>query len=151
MKKIQNLSRNVSLFIIIILQQSMVAGPVISSLISDSLHLIDLYIAYHIQQKQDFFHVAVQQNNKQALIYGLVQQNSHTLLNIQDEEGNTPLHYAAENNSVSTVNLLLLGGASPTIRNKNNEMPFDIAAQQLQSSKILKKLSPQIKSKKYRK
>ena len=150
MKKIQILSHKILLATLIFAQQSMVAGPVISSLITDSLHMIDLYIAYHIEQKPDFFHIAVQTNNKQALIYGLVQSNSNKLVNAQDEQGNTPLHYAAEGNSISTVDLLLFNGASPAILNKDNKYPCDIAAQRLESDKIIKRLSPRSKFKKHR-
>ena len=49
--------------------------------------------------------------------------------NVTDAEGNTPLHWAARENSDPTViEVLLNGGADPMIRNGNGEFPLHRAA-----------------------
>ncbi len=44
----------------------------------------------------------------------------------KDNEGNTPLHLAAERGHGRTVRLLLDNGANATIRNNAGERPLDL-------------------------
>ena len=50
-------------------------------------------------------------------------------LNIQDNEGNTPLHYAVENNAVDTLSCLLKAGANTSILNNDQNGPIHLAVQ----------------------
>lgn len=49
------------------------------------------------------------------------------LLNVQDGEGATPLHWAAQWQDLSVVAVLMDLGADPTIRDKNGHTPTDFA------------------------
>ncbi|XP_007945544.1 transient receptor potential cation channel subfamily A member 1 [Orycteropus afer afer] len=51
------------------------------------------------------------------------------VLNAMDNYGNTPLHWAAENNQVTSVTFLLIRGANPNLRNNNMMAPLHIAVQ----------------------
>ena len=137
---------NLLLIYLFSLQQSIFSGPVISRAIDDSLHAIEFFINDYIeQQKKDLLFYAILSNDKKTLKQ-FVNSNNQKLLNTGDNAGNTSLHYAAESKSVSTINLLLLSGANPSIRNNNKELPFDIAMQSRQSEKIIEKLSPESKN-----
>ena len=126
------------------LQQSILSGPVVST----TLHAIESFINDYIeQQKKDILFYAILSNDKKTL-RRVIDQNNRSLLNSRDNAGNSSLHYAAESKSESTVNLLLLAGANPSIRNNNQELPFDIALQSQQSAEIIEKLSPASKNKK---
>jgi len=48
-------------------------------------------------------------------------------LNIQSNDGSTPLHIAAFKNNHQTVKYLLELGASPSIFNKARQLPVDVA------------------------
>lgn len=48
-------------------------------------------------------------------------------VNATDEEGWTPLHFAAETGEMTMVEALLAGGADAAIRNKDGETPEDVA------------------------
>lgn len=51
-------------------------------------------------------------------------------VNIQDFEGNTPLHIACANENVAAVRKLLQAGADPTIKNfKQNSNTLDIVSE----------------------
>lgn len=50
-------------------------------------------------------------------------------LNVMDDYGNTPLHWAAEKNQVESVKFLLSQGANPNLRNRNMMAPLHIAVQ----------------------
>jgi ankyrin repeat protein len=45
-------------------------------------------------------------------------------VNVQDDRGKTPLHYAATWRNLSTVGLLLLGGADPNIKDNSGKTPL---------------------------
>jgi ankyrin repeat protein len=47
--------------------------------------------------------------------------------NIQDLEGDTPLHNAAYWGNVDVVRLLLVYGADPTVKDKDGKTPLDLA------------------------
>ena len=53
-----------------------------------------------------------------------------TLIDIQDEMGRTPLHFAAGNGEEKMVSFLLDKGADPLIQDDNGETPADAARQQ---------------------
>jgi len=46
-------------------------------------------------------------------------------LDVQDEEGNTALHHAAEYGQTEAIEALLAAGANPTIRNKKGQTPYE--------------------------
>jgi cytohesin len=48
--------------------------------------------------------------------------------NIQDENGETPLHYAAWEGRLKVVKLLLEHGADPNVQDKDGETPLHLAA-----------------------
>ncbi len=50
-------------------------------------------------------------------------------LDVQDEYGNTPLHYAILNQDVTMLNLLVENKASLNIRNNENKYPLNLAMQ----------------------
>ncbi|MBA3954644.1 ankyrin repeat domain-containing protein [Candidatus Dependentiae bacterium] len=54
--------------------------------------------------------------------------------NAQDIRGNTPLHKAILNGSLSRVNVLLLGGAKHLIKNNCNKSPFNLIEDELAST-----------------
>ncbi len=47
--------------------------------------------------------------------------------NLQDIDGNTPLHLAARQRHSRTVDVLLSAGADPLIRNNDDKTPRDVA------------------------
>ncbi|WP_419906203.1 ankyrin repeat domain-containing protein [Hoeflea sp.] len=47
--------------------------------------------------------------------------------NARDEEGRTPLHWAAAFGTAETVTALLDAGADPNARDEDDETPFDFA------------------------
>lgn len=53
--------------------------------------------------------------------------NSGIDANVKDENGNTPLHYAAINNYVLLSQLLLDYGADPRIDNQAGQTPYGLA------------------------
>ena len=48
-------------------------------------------------------------------------------INAVDNEGNNCLHYAVEGNNINLLKKLLVRGADKTIRNKENQLPIDLA------------------------
>lgn len=61
-------------------------------------------------------------------------------LNVQDNEGNTALHYAVENNAVDALSCLLKAGANMSILNGDQNGPIHLAVQ-LNCIKILQVFS----------
>lgn len=57
----------------------------------------------------------------------LVARSPKPLVDMQNLEGNTPMHIACEDNQVSSALLLLDNGASVDIENKEKKSPFDLA------------------------
>jgi ankyrin repeat protein len=47
--------------------------------------------------------------------------------NIQDENGDTPLHWTAQWGRLDVVKLLLVYGADPTVKDKDGKTPLDLA------------------------
>gem|GEM_PF-3207678 len=70
---------------------------------------------------QDDSHVV--HNNKLLLKTAHLLINAGANLNIQDREGNTPLHLLAHNTTIAT--LLIISGADYDIRNNNRETIYD--------------------------
>ena len=50
-------------------------------------------------------------------------------LDLQDNDGNTPLHYAVENNAVDALSCLLQSGANSSIVNNDQNGPIHLATQ----------------------
>ena len=61
---------------------------------------------------------------------GSLLSSDPSLLNIQDDAGRTPLHFAAGNNQKRMVDFLLDKGADPLVEDENSEIPADAARQQ---------------------
>lgn len=61
------------------------------------------------------------------LLRTLLGRSPKPLLDVQNAEGNTPMHIACEDNEVSCALLLLDHGASVDIVNKDEKSPFDLA------------------------
>ena len=53
-----------------------------------------------------------------------------SLLFIVSQLGTSPLHWASQNNHVSTVEVLLRAGISRDVRNKAERTPLHVAAQE---------------------
>lgn len=51
------------------------------------------------------------------------------VLNVMDDYGNTPLHWATEKNQVESVKFLLSRGANPNLQNGHMMAPLHIAVQ----------------------
>ena len=49
----------------------------------------------------------------------------------QDDLGDTPLHKAVRRAVFAVVELLVEGGADPTIRNNNHQLPQDLTKKQI--------------------
>ncbi|NWI90214.1 ASAP1 protein, partial [Pitta sordida] len=76
---------------------------------------------------ETILHLAVLLSDQTSLhIVDFLVQNSRSL-EVQTEEGNTPLHYCCSHNKPECVRLLLLAKANTTITNKAGETPLDIA------------------------
>jgi len=82
------------------------------------------------QKGQNLFHTFAIQGSQAPL--DLTQKIHKTFVNkgidfkIQDSEGRTPLHYAAENNFNFLVNELLNSGVNPNIQDKKGFTPFTL-------------------------
>ncbi|KAL4967666.1 ankyrin repeat-containing domain protein [Aspergillus stella-maris] len=77
--------------------------------------------------KQNALHIAAL--SKESNTIGLLLENipgaaKHQVLNQQDNEGRTPLHYACSSGSLPSVLLLLEAGADATIPDNNKETPL---------------------------
>lgn len=59
-----------------------------------------------------------------------------------DNYGNTPMHWAAENNQVESVKFLLIHGANPNLRNNNMMAPLHIAVQGMHNEMAKVRLLP---------
>lgn len=68
--------------------------------------------------------------NKKDIVKMLILYNE--LLNLQDNEGNTALHYAAHNRHKHICGLLMTFGADNTIKNNNYTTPTDLMGLYLQ-------------------
>lgn len=81
----------------------------------------------------------VQNSNKQSLEdvieYLYHYKKLHALLDFQDNEGNTLLHYAALHGQCKDITALIKYDANPLIKNMNNQIPLDLA--QEKAKKVL--------------
>ncbi|KAG8520495.1 Transient receptor potential cation channel subfamily A member 1 [Galemys pyrenaicus] len=58
------------------------------------------------------------------------------VLNVMDDFGNTPLHWAAGKNQAESVKFLLSRGANPNLRNSNMMAPLHVAVQGLHNEVV---------------
>ena len=72
-------------------------------------------------------HMAVIRNNAEALRFLVTLFQNVINLDIQDCNGDTPLHIACRAGLESMVEMLCDGGASPTVRNNHGKYPLDEA------------------------
>jgi len=96
---------------------------------------------YKLPGKTQPLHVFIQSKQSNLIIYFVKDICNHpnTNINAQDEDGNTPLLLAIENNLLDCIYYLLDKEADPTISNKNLQTSFHAAA--LKSTPcIIKKL-----------
>jgi len=96
---------------------------------------------YKLPGKTQPLHVIIQSKQSNLVIYFVKDICNHpnTNINAQDEDGNTPLLLAIENNLLGCIHYLLEKKADPTISNKNLQTSFHAAA--LKSTPcIIKKL-----------
>ncbi|CAD8049196.1 unnamed protein product [Paramecium primaurelia] len=73
--------------------------------------------------------IAAQSGNKELVQYMI---NQNVLLNVKDLDGNTALHYAVAYGYYDIADLLLLNGANPYIKNRNDQNPWNQNQQLLQ-------------------
>ncbi|VDO37009.1 unnamed protein product, partial [Onchocerca flexuosa] len=76
------------------------------------------------------FHVATDSDSKEVLRQLVRYMNNSSLLNMRNDMGQTPLHYATEHNAVQCVRYLLRCGADPLIRDNRGWDPLMVAVQQ---------------------
>ncbi|MCF7944961.1 MAG: ankyrin repeat domain-containing protein [Spirochaetia bacterium] len=93
----------------------------------------DFSLAYELTDRGKLIYAADPQGNiplEEAFAAG--PDALHKLLqdryvNIRDEEGNTPLHYAAEYGDTASIRQLIKDTANVNLRNYQDELPLDIA------------------------
>lgn len=78
-------------------------------------------------------------NNRKGIVNMLIPHSE--LLNLQDNQGNTALHYGAFRKYSFIYDLLICFGADDTIKNNNYETPADLMKLYFQS-KVPRKLKP---------
>ena len=61
-------------------------------------------------------------------------------VNAQDDYGNTPLHYAIENNNPEAALQLLAAGANPNIPNRDNVIPLAMIGGMPERLDVLEKM-----------
>jgi len=74
----------------------------------------------------DALHEQVRKGHLGTVKYCL--QNLKSMdLNVQDNDGNTPLHTACENGNIDIAKALLTAGANQNVENKEKKKPFQVA------------------------
>lgn len=61
----------------------------------------------------------------------IITDSSFEVVNMMDDYGNTPLHWATEKNKVESIKFLLSKGANPNLQNNNMMAPLHIAVQNM--------------------
>uniref|UniRef100_A0A8R1XXM0 ANK_REP_REGION domain-containing protein n=1 Tax=Onchocerca volvulus TaxID=6282 RepID=A0A8R1XXM0_ONCVO len=89
-------------------------------------------IDYSTQDKLNntAFHVAADSDCKEILRQLVRYMNNPSLLNMRNDMGQTPLHYATEHNAVQCVRYLLRCGADSLMRDNRGWDPLMVAVQQ---------------------
>ena len=101
-----------------------------SAIYTDNPTLVAHFITEHEQHpdRNHPLHLAVHHNSSIAAIV-LIENGAN--VNLKDQSGNAPLHFAAGRTDTAEnaemISLLLVGGADPNIRNRNNWTPLDLA------------------------
>jgi len=85
---------------------------------------------YKLPGKTQPLHVFIQSQQSDLVIYSVkdICDHPNTNINAQDEDGNTPLLLAIQNNLLDCIDYLLKKDADPTISNKNLQTSFHAAA-----------------------
>jgi len=78
---------------------------------------------YTLPGKRQPLHIAIYYNQIDLIKHICDHQNTN--INAQDENGNTPLMFAAQRNNIEIINLLLHHGADPDINNLENKTAYD--------------------------
>lgn len=92
--------------------------------------MVSLLIKYNadINCKNNFgltpLMICCKENLDYCMIMSLI--NSGVNLDLQDNDGNTALHYASINNRYDVIGLLLLNGADKYINNNNNKRAYQL-------------------------
>jgi len=61
------------------------------------------------------------------------------ILNIQDNDGNTPLHFAVLSKNYAIIKSLLEYGVDPLVHNKNDLVSFDFAVSKVDNTIVYDK------------
>ena len=81
------------------------------------------------KKNRSIFHfLATTQQMNVTLLNSLINDNKEEIINEKDNDGNTPLHYAAYYGRKGNCEELIKLGASLEIENNNNEKPIEIAS-----------------------
>ncbi|XP_004602631.2 transient receptor potential cation channel subfamily A member 1 [Sorex araneus] len=80
-------------------------------------------------------HYAAEEGQIQ-LMEMIINDSSCETVNMMDNYGNTPLHWAAGKNQVESVKFLLSKGANPNLRNNNMMAPLHLAVQGLHNEVV---------------
>lgn len=108
----------------------------LAALLNGSCKLIEILITYgarvvHIYPKSTTaLHIVTRMNHCAALklLVDHLKSEELFLINVQDSEYNSPLHYAVINENVEAVQILLEYGANIYITNNQKNLPLHLAA-----------------------
>ncbi|MGL9758106.1 MAG: ankyrin repeat domain-containing protein [Wolbachia sp.] len=75
-------------------------------------------------------------------------QYFYKLINFRDHDGNTLLHQAVTSNNTDAIKALLKYGADPLIKDKNEQIPLDLAQEEKTREALIKSMKDQAQSKK---
>lgn len=93
-----------------------------------------------LYDQETLLHIAARSSAMSLFVGALLEGGAAP--NVQDEDGDTPLHMAAHDaygpDSLETVRLLLEAGASAQVKNRKGQTPLDLAAGQLEKWRLIK-------------
>lgn len=98
-----------------------------TSAVLDYLLVREGTIAIQGDKHRSLLHILASMNkrsNNEHIILSLLMKGLS--INLQDDDGNTPLHLCCLYGNYTLLPLLIMKGASLTLVNKNNETPMDV-------------------------